>query len=106
MLRKNVAFATVAICTLALGIGATTAIFTLVEQVMLRPLPVVEPERLWRVGNTVGCCYATGYGQNDWRFFPWEAYRLFRSNTAAFEELAAFQVGSALLGVRPQRRAL
>jgi len=102
MLRKHVAFATVAIFTLALGIGATTAIFTLVEQVMLRPLPVVEPDRLWRVGDRVGCCYATGYGQNEWRFFPWEAYKLFRTNTPAFEELAAFQVGSALLGVRPQ----
>jgi putative ABC transport system permease protein len=101
MLRKSLGFATVAILTLALGIGATTAIFTLVEQVMMRPLPVVEPERLWRVGETVGCCYATGYAQNEWRFFPWEAYRLFRANTPAFEELAAFQVGSALLGVRP-----
>jgi putative ABC transport system permease protein len=100
-LRKNPGFTTVAILTLALGIGATTAIFTLVEQVMLRPLPVVEPGQLWRVGETVGCCYSSGYGQNDWRFFPWEAYKLFRANTPAFEELAAFQVGNALLGVRP-----
>lgn len=101
MLRKSPGFATVAILTLALGIGATTAIFTLIEQVMLRPLPVVEPEQLWRVGDTVGCCYSSGYEQNNWRFFPWEAYKLFRANTPAFEELAAFQVGNALLGVRP-----
>ena len=101
MLRKSPGFATVAILTLALGIGATTAIFTLVEQVMLRPLPVVEPDQLWRVGDMVGCCYSSGYAQKDWQFFPWEAYKLFRANTPAFEELAAFQVGSALLGVRP-----
>jgi len=101
MLRKNLGFTTVATVTLALGIGATTAIFTLVEQVMLRPLPVAEPAQLWHVGQSVRCCSATGYGQNEWRFFPWEAYKLFRANTPGFEELAAFQVGSALLGVRP-----
>jgi predicted permease len=100
MLRKNPGFTTVAILTLALGIGATTAIFTLVQQVMLRPLPVVQPDQLWRVGDAVRCCYWTGYAQNNWSFFPWEAYKLFRANTPAFEELAAFQVGNAALGVR------
>jgi len=100
MMRKNAGFATVAILTLALGIGATTAIFTLIEQVMLRPLPVVEPDRLWRVGDAVRCCYSTGYAQNGWSFFPAEAYRIFRVNTPAFEELAAFQIGSASLGIR------
>jgi putative ABC transport system permease protein len=100
--RKNLAFTIVATVTLALGIGATTAIFTLVEQVMLRPLPVVQPDRLWRVGDAVRCCYATGFAQNDWSFFPWEAYKLFRDNTPAFEELAAFQVGNAALAVRPE----
>jgi hypothetical protein len=100
-LRQGPGFATIAILTLALGIGATTAIFTLVEQVMLRPLPVAAPEQLWRVGDAVTCCYASGYAQKNSRFFPWEAYTRFRVNTPAFEELAAFQVGSALLGVRP-----
>ena len=101
LLRRSPAFTIVATVTLALGIGATTAIFTLVEQVMLRPLPVAEPERLWRVGQPVGCCNATGYAQNEWRFFSSDAYKLFRASTPAFEELAAFQVGSALLSVRP-----
>ena len=100
MLRKHPGFTTVAISTLALGIGATTAIFSLVEQVMLRPLPVVHPDQLWRVGDAVRCCNSTGYAQNGWSFFPWEAYKLFRDNTPAFEELAAFQVGNAALGVR------
>jgi predicted permease len=67
---------------------------------MLRSLPVAEPDRLWRVGDTVRCCYTTGYAQNAWSMFPWEAYSFFRANTPAFEELTAFQVGNALLGVR------
>ena len=99
-LRKNAGFTTVVTLTLALGIGATTAIFTLVHQVMLRQLPVAEPDQLWRVGQEVRCCNATGYAQNDWSFFPWEAYTHFRANTPAFEELAAFQVGNASLAVR------
>jgi predicted permease len=100
MLRKSPGFTAVAVLTLALGIGATTAIFTLVQQVMLRSLPVVQPERLWRIGDTVSCCHWSGYAQNDWNFFSWEAYKLFRANTPAFEDLAAFQVGNAGLGVR------
>jgi putative ABC transport system permease protein len=109
-LRKSPGFTTVAILTLALGIGGTTAIFTLVHQVMLRSLPVAKPEQLWRVGDTVLCCYSNGYTQgnddrsspNDWNLFSWEAYKHFRANTLAFEDLAAFQIGeaNAHLGVR------
>jgi putative ABC transport system permease protein len=108
MLRKSPGFTAVAVLTLALGIGTTTAIFTLVQQVMLRSLPVAGPDQLWRIGDAVRCCHSNGYTQgdggflpqNDWSFFSWEAYKLFRANTPAFEDLAAFQVGSAGLGVR------
>jgi hypothetical protein len=41
----------VAVLTLALGIGANTAIFTLIHQAMLRQLPVAQPDRLWRIGE-------------------------------------------------------
>jgi predicted permease len=101
-LRRSPAFTATAVATLALGIGATTAIFTLVEQVILRPLPVSRSGELWRVGDAVECCHANGYAQNDWSFFSWEAYRLFRANTPAFQDLAAFQVGNAELAVRRQ----
>ena len=54
--RKAPGFATTAVITLALGIGASTAIFTLVHQVMLKSLPVTQPDELWRIGDKVRCC--------------------------------------------------
>ncbi|HWB83206.1 MAG TPA: ABC transporter permease [Bryobacteraceae bacterium] len=101
-LRRSPGFTTTAVITLALGIGATTAIFTLVQQVMLRSLPVAQPEQLWRIGRDVSCCYSTRYNQDDWNLFSWEAYRYFRAGTPGFENLAAFQigVGNAELAVR------
>jgi predicted permease len=98
-IRKEPAFAAAAALTLALGIGGTTAIFTLLNQVMLQSLPVVNPQQLWRIGDAATCCYADGYSQssagvqNDWSLFSWETYTDFRANTPAFEELAAFQIG-------------
>ncbi|MGH9620232.1 MAG: hypothetical protein ACRD45_11075, partial [Bryobacteraceae bacterium] len=52
-LRKAPGFTATAVITLALGIGATTAIFTLVDQVMLKSLPVTKPDQLWRIGDQV-----------------------------------------------------
>ena len=108
-LRKSPGFTLTAVLTLALGIGATTAIFTLVQQVMLQSLPATQPDRLWRIGDQARCCNWGGYSQGgndddepgDWSLFPWEAYQLFRANTAGFEDLAALQAGNATLGVRP-----
>ena len=107
-LRRSPGFTSVAVVILALGIGATTAIFTLVEQVMLSSLPVTKPQELWRVGDTDDCCHSDGYiqnnahVQNDWSLFSWEAYKLFRANTPAFAPLAAFELGesNAELAVR------
>ena len=99
-LRRSPVFAATAVLTLALGIGATTAVFTLIQQVMLQSLAVAKPHQLWRIGDVVTCCYSTGYtqgnhaAQNDWTLFSWEAYRRFRADTPAFEELSAFQIGT------------
>ena len=64
-LRKAPGFTATAVITLALGIGATTAIFTLVHQVMLKSLPVTKPDELWRIGDKIRCCNWGGYTQGD-----------------------------------------
>ena len=102
-LRKAPGFTTTAVVTLALGIGATTAIFTLAHQVMLKSLPVTKPEELWRIGDKIRCCNWGGYTQGeggDFSLFSWEAYKNFRARTPEFTDLAALQAGNAPLGVR------
>jgi len=102
-LRKSPGYALTAVITLALGIGATTAIFTLVHAVLLKSLPVTKPEELWRVGGKVHCCNWGGYTQyEEFSLFNNELYHRFKDNTPAFEELAAFQGGNTGLGVRRQ----
>ncbi len=102
-LRKAPGFTATVVITLALGIGATTAIFTLVHQVMLKSLPVTKPEELWRIGDRIRCCNWGGYVQGsdgDFSLFSWEAYKNFREHTPEFADLAALQAGNAPLGVR------
>ena len=102
-LRKSPGVTITALLTLMLGIGATTAIFTLVHQVMLKSLPVARPDELWRIGDKVRCCNWGGYTQDidgDFSLFSWEAYKNFRAQTPEFLDLAALQAGNAPLGVR------
>src|ERR1700740_626758 len=102
-LRPSPGFAATVVVTLALGIGATTAIFTLVHQVMLKSLPVAKPEELWRIGDKIRCCNWGGFTQGDdgdFSLFSWEAYKNFREHTPEFTDLAALQAGNAPLGVR------
>jgi putative ABC transport system permease protein len=102
-LLKAPGFTFTAVMTLALGIGATTAIFTLVHQVMLKSLPVGKPEELWRIGDKIRCCNWGGYVQGDdgdFSLFSWETYKYFRAHTPEFTDLAALQAGNAQLGVR------
>jgi len=102
-LRKAPGLTTTALITLALGIGATTAIFTLVHQVMLKSLPVTRPAELWRIGDKDRCCNWGGFTQGDdgdFALFSFEAYQYFRAHTPEFSDLAALQAGNANLGVR------
>lgn len=92
-------FTITAILTLALGIGATTAIFTLVHAVLLKSLPVTKPSQLIRIGDNENCCINGGM-QDNWSLFSTEQYREFRDHTPGFVSLAAFQAGHTEVGVR------
>jgi putative ABC transport system permease protein len=101
-LRKSPGFTATAVLTLGLGIGATSAIFTLVQQVMLKSLPVTKPEELYRIGKAIHCCGWGGYTQeDDFSIFSWDLYKHFRDNTPEFMDLAALEAGNHELGVRP-----
>ena len=99
MLQKTPAFSLTAVLILALGIGANTAVFTLVHAVLLKSLPVANPEELFRVGDNERCCVNDGL-EGSWSLFPYELYQQLRNNTSAFQQLAAFQAGHESVGVR------
>ncbi len=92
-LRKSPAFLLTAVATLALGVGATTAVFSLIYQVILRSMPVAHPEQLYKVGHINDCCVNTGT-QDDWHIFSFDLYRYLRDHTPNTEGIAAVQSGS------------
>src|SRR6476646_4928463 len=92
-------FTTAAVLTLALGIGGTTAIFTLIHAVMLRSLPVADPSRLYRIGDGDSCCVQGG-PQDEWGMFSYPLYERLKAETPEFEELAAFQAAGPRFSVR------
>jgi macrolide transport system ATP-binding/permease protein len=95
-LRKAPGFTITAIITLALGIGANAAIFTLVHAVLLKDLPVVDPKTLVRVGDQDDCCVNGGTPENNnYSLFAYDLYTHLRDNTPEFEQLAAMQSGIA-----------
>src|SRR5262249_22497092 len=76
------AFTITAILTLALGIGATTSIFTLVHAVLLKSLAVTNPGELYRLGKRANCCYLNGYSQEkEFSLVSYDLYKHFQSNT-------------------------
>jgi predicted permease len=102
--RRSPVFTAAAVFTLALGIGGTTAIFTLIHAVMLRSLPVSDPSRLYRVGEGDECCVESG-PQDRWGFYSFPLYERLKVATPEFEEVAAFQAGRALQSVRREGEA-
>ena len=94
-------FTAAAIITLALGIGGTTAIFTLMDAIMLRSLPVSDPGRLYRVGDGYDCCVEGG-PQDRWGMFSYPLFERLKAETPEFEEVTAFQAGPWRSSVRRQ----
>ena len=89
-LRKSPVFTLVAVITLALGIGANTAIFTLLDQALIRSLPVSHPEQLVRLrftGENHG--HTNTYGGDDNDFFSYPMYRDLRDRNGVFDGLVA-----------------
>src|SRR5512135_1109313 len=101
-LLKSPGFTAVAVLTVALGIGANTAIFTLVNAVMLKSLPVANPHQLYRLGNDDNCCVIGGM-QDNWGIYSYDLYQQFRDHTPEFSEMAAFQAGLQSVSVRRGR---
>jgi len=100
-LRMSPAFTSATVLTLALGIGATTSIFTLVHTVLLKSLPVANPGELYRLGKESRCCYHGGYSQEkEFSLVSYDLYKYLRDNTKGFSELAAFPSSELLLGLR------
>lgn len=99
-LLRSPGFSAVAIVTLALGIGANTAIFTLVHAVMLKQLPVANPQQLYRVGEGEGyCCYWGGL-QDSWGIFDYPFYKHLNDTNPAFEQIAAFSANTPSFSIR------
>src|SRR5579871_4463263 len=103
--RMSPVFTVAAVLTLALGIGGTTAIFTLIHAVMLRSLPVADPATLYRVGDGDDCCVEGG-PQDRWGMFSFPLYERLKAEALEFDELAAFQAGGARLSVRREGGAI
>src|SRR5580700_11295540 len=101
VLRQTPVFTLTAVLTLALGLGGPTAIYTLVHAVMLRSLPVVDPARLYRIGDSDTCCVQGG-PQDRWGMFSFPLFERLKADLPEFEEMTAFQAGGARVSVRRQ----
>ena len=95
-LRKAPGFTLTVLLTLALGIGANSAIFTLVNAILLHNLPVIDPKTLIRIGDKDDCCVNGGWNdEGNYSLFATDTYTMFRKNLPEFEELAAMKSGYA-----------
>ena len=89
MLLKRPGVTLIAVLSLALGIGANTAIFSLMDAVMLKSLPVREPDRLVLFGNGVSSGITMSFPNESWELFSYPFYRQARQRSQVFEDVTA-----------------
>jgi len=100
--RHSPVFTLTAVLTLALGIGGTTAIFSLMHDVMVRSLPVSSPESLYRLGSGNDCCVQGG-PQDNWGLYSYALFERLKASAPEFAEVTAFQAAPNQLSVlRPK----
>jgi macrolide transport system ATP-binding/permease protein len=93
-LQKTPGFTITVLLTLALGINANAAIFTLVNAVLLKKLPVADPKTLVRLGDNDDCCVTDGVKANgNYGMFSTDTYEQLKKGLPEFQELAAMQAG-------------
>ena len=98
-LRKNLGFTAVAVLTLGLGIGMNTALFSVINAFLLRPLAVAEPQRL------VGVYNGSKKNPDDWRGFSYARYLDVRNRNEVFADVLAHQTTNAVVSTDDRSHA-
>lgn len=103
-LKNAPGFTATAMLTLALGIGANASIFTLINAVLLKNLPVTDPRTLIRIGDNTDCCVNSGAKDNgDYGLFSTETWLQLKKGAPEFEDLAAMQAGFSYRPITARR---
>jgi macrolide transport system ATP-binding/permease protein len=95
-LRQHPAFTAISILTLAVGIGGNAAVFTLIDRVLLKPLPVQRPAELYRLGDVWACCVNSGL-PGSFSLFSYDLYIRLRDAAPQFTPMAAFQANTRVV---------
>jgi putative ABC transport system permease protein len=90
MMRRNISFTAIAVVALGLGIGANTAIFTVVNAVLLQPLPYPQPHRIMKLGRQFRA--GVGYSNSIPKYMAW------RQNQV-FEAMALYDFGALAMNL-------
>ena len=100
ILSKSPGFAAIALLTISLGIGANTAIFTLINAVVLKSLPVERPDELVLISDDPGEGWMSGSPPGHWWELTYPSYQFFRDHNDVFQDLSAVESGRFSISAR------